>query len=63
MLNVQHKTITWHVDDLNVSYKNPFQVTMFVCYMATIYELEFKVRRGNVHNYLGMDTDFLRRYL
>ena len=38
MLNVQHKTITWNVEDFNVSHKNPFQVTNFVCSMATIYE-------------------------
>jgi hypothetical protein len=36
-INGKQMTITWHVDDLKVSHVNPFQITKFAAYLATIY--------------------------
>jgi len=51
-------TVTWHVDDLKVSHIDPFQVTRFAEYLASIYGEKLTVNRGKVHDYLGMDLDF-----
>ena len=51
-------TVTWHVDDLKVSHVDPFQVTRFAEYLASIYGEKLTVNRGKVHDYLGMDLDF-----
>jgi hypothetical protein len=37
MINGKQMTITWIVDDLKVSHVNPFQITKFAAYLATIY--------------------------
>ncbi len=50
--------MTWHVDDLKVSHVNPFQITNFAAYLATIYGNSLMVHRGEVHDYLGMDLNF-----
>jgi hypothetical protein len=51
-------TITWHVDDLKVSHIDPFQITKFASYLASIYPEGLVVHHGKVHNYLGMDLNF-----
>ncbi len=51
-------TITWHVDDLKVSHVDPFQITKFAAYLASIYGNSLMVHRGKVHDYLGMDLNF-----
>ena len=51
-------TITWHVDDLKVSHIDPFQITKFASYLASIYGEGLVVPHGKVHDYLGMDLNF-----
>jgi hypothetical protein len=57
-INGKQMTITWHVDDLKVSHVNPFQITKFAAYLATIYGNGLVVHRGKIHDYLGMDLNF-----
>jgi hypothetical protein len=57
-INGKQMTITWHVDDLKVSHVDPFQITKFAAYLATIYGNELVVHRGKIHDYLGMDLNF-----
>jgi hypothetical protein len=54
-------TITWHVDDLKVSHIDPFQITKFASYLASIYGEGLLVHRGKVHDYLGMDLNFANK--
>lgn len=54
-------TVTWHVDDLKVSHKDPFEITMFAEYLAGIYGDKLTVHRGKIHDYLGMDLDFSKK--
>ena len=58
MIRGSQITVTWHVDDLKVSHENLFEVTKFACYLQSIYGENLTVKRGKVHNYLGMDLDF-----
>ena len=51
-------TVVWHVDDLKVSHKDPFEVTRFAHYLSKIYGPKLTVKRGKVHDYLGMNLDF-----
>jgi hypothetical protein len=51
-------TITWHVDDLKILHIDPFQVTKFCQYLASIYGNGLVVHRGKIHKYLGMDLNF-----
>ena len=37
MIYRHHMTRTWHVNDLRVSHKYPFEVTKFACYLQSIY--------------------------
>ena len=50
--------VTWYVDDLKVSHKEPFEVTKFACYSPSIYVKNMTVKCYKVHVYLGMDLDF-----
>ena len=56
-INGSQMTVCWHVDDLKVSHKDPFEVTKFSTYLAGIYGEKMTVTRGLVHKYLGMDLD------
>jgi hypothetical protein len=51
-------TITWHVDDLKVSHIDPFQITKFCQYLASIYGNGLVVHCGKIYKYLGMDLNF-----
>jgi hypothetical protein len=51
-------TVTWHVDDLKTLHIDPFQVTKFAAYLATIYDNSLVIHRGLIHDYLGMDLNF-----
>ncbi len=51
-------TITWHVNDLKVLHIDPFQITIFAAYLASIYGNGRVVHCGKVHDYLGMDINF-----
>jgi hypothetical protein len=46
------------VDDLKVLHINPFQVTKFAAYLATIYGNSLVVHRGPVQDYLRMNLSF-----
>ena len=62
MINGEQMTVACHVDDdLNVSNKDPFQVTKFATYLSSIYGRELTVKRGKLHDYLGMTLDFSNR--
>jgi hypothetical protein len=37
---------------------DPFQVTKFAAYLATIYGNRLVVHHGPIHDYLGMDLNF-----
>jgi len=37
MINGHQMTVTWHVDDLKVSHKDPFEITKFATYLSSIY--------------------------
>ena len=46
------------MNDLKVYHKYPFRINKFACYNSSIYRKGFKVKRGRVHDYLGMYLDF-----
>ena len=50
--------VTWHVDNLKISHKNPDHVTEILMHMEKLYGEKFPVTRGKKHTYLGMDLDF-----
>ena len=56
-LNGSQMTITWHVDDLNISHVDGEEVTKMIGWFKSIYG-KVKVSRGKLHQYLGMDMDF-----
>ena len=57
-INGHQMTVTWHVDDLKVSHKDPFMITPFAQYLSTKYGEQLSVKRGQVYDYLGMDLDY-----
>ena len=44
-INGFQMTVTWHEDDLKVSHVDPFQITRFAQYMASIYGKKLTVNR------------------
>ena len=50
--------VTWNVDNLKVSHKDPYQITKFAGYLSIIYDKKLEVKRGKVHDYLGMNLDY-----
>ena len=56
--NGTQMTVTWHVDNLKVSYKDPAEVSKFLLAMAKICDPGIMVTQGKVHTYLGMDFDY-----
>ena len=56
-LNGHQMYVTWHVYDLKVSHKDPFEITLFAQYLSTKYSEHLTVKRGKVHDCLGMDLD------
>ncbi len=51
-------TITCYIDDLKILHIDPFQVTKFCQYLASIYGNGLVVHCGKIHEYLGMDLTF-----
>lgn len=53
-------TIVWHVDDLKISHKDKAVVDEIIKSLRSEYEIigQMTVRRGHVHDYLGMELDF-----
>jgi hypothetical protein len=54
-------TVTWHVDDLKVSHKDGFEITMFIARLTKIYGEKVTVKRGKCHDYMGMDLDYSKK--
>jgi hypothetical protein len=50
--------VTWHVNDLKILHVDPFQITKFCQYLASIDGNGLVVHRGKVHDYLGVDLHF-----
>ena len=59
-INGKQCTIVWHVDDLKISHVDPKVVDEIIASLNTEYGQvgEMTVRRGKVHDYLGMKLDF-----
>ena len=57
-INGSTMTVTWHVDDLLSAHIDPVENTKFGVYLATKYGDGLTIKRGKVHDYLGMDLDF-----
>ena len=57
-VNGTQMTVTWHVDNLKVSHKDPAEVSKHFLVMAKIYGPGITVTRGKVHSYLGMDFNY-----
>ena len=53
-LNGHQITLMWHVGDLKLSHKDPFNITFFSQYLSTKYGDQMSVKRGQLHDYLGM---------
>ena len=51
-------TVTWHVYDLKVSHKDPFEITLFAHYLSTKYGEHLSMKFGQVHDHIGMDLDY-----
>ncbi len=50
-------TVTWHVDDLKISHKNPSCVTETIQWLESLYG-NLREQRGKVHDYLGITLDY-----
>jgi hypothetical protein len=51
-------TLTWHVDDIKMSHKDPNEVTKVIEWLKGIYGDNMHISRGLVHEYLGMTLDY-----
>ena len=54
MTNKKQMTVVCHVDYLEVSHADSFEITKFSGYMASIY-VGLTVNKGKLNDYLGMD--------
>ena len=59
MVSGHQMPICWHVDDLKVSHKNEDAVTVLALKLASLYGPKTTISCGKVHEYLGMDIDWL----
>ena len=50
-------TIAWHVDDLKISHASAKEVTKMIKRIEDLHG-EVRVKRGKIHDYLGMTLDF-----
>jgi hypothetical protein len=60
MVNGQQLTVSWHVDNLKASHKDPKVIDQFIQWIKDTYGSigEVKVTRGKIHEYLGMKLDY-----
>ena len=58
MIDGSQHTVIWHVDDLKCSHKKSFVNTLFATWLGGIYGEKLTVKRGKIHDYLGMDLDW-----
>ena len=56
-INGSQMTVTFHVDDLKVSHKDPFEVTKFATFLSKVYGKKLTVKRGKVT--ITLDATFL----
>jgi hypothetical protein len=60
IVNGEQLTVSWHVDDLKASHKDPKVIDGFLEWIKQTYGSigEVKVTRGKKHDYLGMKLDY-----
>ncbi len=51
-------TVVWHVDDLQASCEDDFELTNFSCHLGRIYGPSLSMHLGKKHDYLGVDMEF-----
>ena len=59
MVDGAQMTVCCHVDDLKISHRDKEMVTAFAVKMANIYGANITISRGRVHEYIGMDLEFV----
>ena len=57
VINDSQMTICWHVDDLEISHKDPEEVNQIITKLEKLYG-KTRVSRGLYHDYLGINLDF-----
>jgi hypothetical protein len=58
LVNGEKFTLTWHVNDIKMSHKDPKEVTKIIEWLKGIYGDNMHISRGLVHEYLGMTLDY-----
>jgi Reverse transcriptase (RNA-dependent DNA polymerase) len=60
LINQAQMTVSWHVDDLKISHRDERVVSDFISWIKQQYGKigEVKVKRGKVHEYLGMKLHY-----
>ena len=61
MINGHQMTVTWYFNDRKVSHKNPIEIAKFATYSSSIDDKQLLVKRGKVHDYLGMGLHYSER--
>ena len=61
IVNGKQCTIAWHVDDLKISHAKPRVVDGLINKLKSKYGVEtpLTVKRGKIHEYLGMTIDYI----
>ncbi len=54
MIDGHQMTLTFHVDDIKISYHDPDEVNKLIGWFKSIYGDNVRVSRGTTHDYLGM---------
>ena len=50
--------MTWNLENLKLSHKDPYQITKFSSFLSIIYGGKLKVKQVKVHEYIGMYWDY-----
>ena len=63
MIKNNQVTVVFHVDDLKISCKDPSEVTDVIKKLESIYATidPMTIKRGKIHQYLGMTLDFKKQ--
>jgi hypothetical protein len=63
MINGKQCTIVWHVDDLKISHQDPKVIDTIISILEEEYgqHAPLTIRRGEVHDYLGMTLDYRKK--
>eukprot|EP00804_Cyclotella_cryptica_P010749 CCRYP_005527-RA/>CCRYP_005527-RA protein AED:0.26 eAED:0.17 QI:0/0/0/1/1/1/3/0/840 len=59
IVNGKQMTVVWHVEDLKVSHVDGKEITKLTIYLGRVFGPGITVNRGQRHEYLGIDFDFL----